>query len=117
MAEALKQSVIVTGAASGIGRAIAGALGRAGASVVLADVDAPALARARGELADDGARVHAIAADVTRSDEVDGMVAQAFLDAGPVTGLVNCAGVYPVTPFLELRPEEWDRVLAINLRG
>jgi NAD(P)-dependent dehydrogenase (short-subunit alcohol dehydrogenase family) len=45
------------------------------------------------------------------------MAAQAFREAGPVTGLVNCAGVYPNTAFLDLRPDEWDRVLAVNLRG
>lgn len=111
------ETVLVTGAASGIGRALVEALARDGARVILSDVDAPGLEKARAELAASGARVWAIPADVTRPDEVARMAARAFEEAGPVTGLVNCAGVYPVTPSLELGPDEWDHVLAVNLRG
>jgi NAD(P)-dependent dehydrogenase (short-subunit alcohol dehydrogenase family) len=108
------RTVIVTGAASGIGRAIAGELSRRGTPVVLCDVDVPGLAHARGEI---GAGAFAVRADVTDPAEVERMAEEARRVAGPIAGLVNCAGVYPVTPLLELTPGEWDRVLAINLRG
>ncbi len=111
------QVVLVTGAASGIGRALAEALAARGAGLVLADVDGPGLEAAGRRLADGGAPVHAIACDVTRADEVERLAARALAEAGPVTGVVNCAGIYPVTPFLDLPVEEWDRVLGVNLRG
>jgi len=109
--------VIVTGAASGIGRALAEALGRRRAPVVLCDVDAAALDNVRRGIVDEGGRAWAIAADVTEPAQVEGMATEAVRAAGPPGGLVNCAGVYPVTPFLTMGAEEWDRVLAVNLRG
>ncbi len=112
-----EQVVLVTGAASGIGRALAEALGRRGARLVLCDVEARALGKVAADLSNTGRHVHAIACDVTRADDVERLALRAFDDAGPVTGLVNCAGIYPVTRFLDLSPAEWDDVLAVNLRG
>lgn len=110
----LTRAVLVTGAASGIGRALAEALGRRGTPVVLCDVDAGGLEAARREM---GAGALAVRADVADAADVERMVAEAHRVAGPIGGLVNCAGIYPVTPLLELTAEEWDRVLAINLRA
>jgi NAD(P)-dependent dehydrogenase (short-subunit alcohol dehydrogenase family) len=107
-------SVLVTGAASGIGLALAQALARRGTPVVLSDVDGAGAAAAAGKI---GGRAWAIAADVTRPDDVERMVADARRDAGPLGGLVNCAGIYPNTPFLDTSVAEWDRVLSVNLRA
>lgn len=107
-------AVLVTGAASGIGRALAGELGRRGTPVVVCDIDVAGLDSVRREI---GAGAWAVGADVTKPDEVERMVAEARRVAGPIGGLVNCAGIYPVTPLLELSAEEWDRVMAVNLRA
>jgi NAD(P)-dependent dehydrogenase (short-subunit alcohol dehydrogenase family) len=107
-------AVIVTGAASGIGRAIAEALGRRGTPVVLWDKDAAGVETVRGAI---GAGAWAASGDVTAPADVLRMAAESRRAAGPIGGLVNCAGIYPVTPLLELAVEEWDRVLAVNLKA
>jgi NAD(P)-dependent dehydrogenase (short-subunit alcohol dehydrogenase family) len=117
MGELSARAVLVTGAASGIGLALAQALARRGTPVVLGDVDAAGASAAARKITGDGGRAWAIGADVTQPADVERMVAEARRDAGPFGGLVNCAGIYPNTPFLELSAREWDRVLAINLRG
>lgn len=109
-----RRAVVVTGAASGIGRAIAEALGRRGTPVVLADLDAAGLETVRRTI---GPAASAVVVDVTRPEDVERLAADARRTAGPIGGLVNCAGIYPVTPLLELSAAEWDRVMAINLRA
>jgi NAD(P)-dependent dehydrogenase (short-subunit alcohol dehydrogenase family) len=111
------RAVLVTGAASGIGRALAEALARRGTPVVLCDVDGAGAEAAAGKIAAAGARAWPIAADVTEPVDVERMVGEARRQAGPLGGLVNCAGIYPNTPFLDVSADEWDRVLAVNLRG
>jgi NAD(P)-dependent dehydrogenase (short-subunit alcohol dehydrogenase family) len=111
------RAVLVTGAASGIGRALVEALARRGTPVALCDVDARGVETAAGKITAGGGRACAIAADVTREADVERMVDAARREAGPLRGVVNCAGIYPNTPLLETTAEEWDRVLAINLRG
>lgn len=106
--------VLVTGAASGIGRAIAQELGRRETPVVLCDIDGAGLEKARGAVA---GTAWGVRGDVTNPGDVERMVAEARRAAGPIGGLVNCAGIYPVTPLLELSADEWDRVLAVNLRA
>lgn len=110
----LTRAVLVTGAASGIGRALAEELGRRGTPVVLCDVDSAGIESVRERI---GPGAWAVTADVTRADEVERMAAEARTVAGPIGGLVNCAGIYPVTPLLDLSVEEWDRVMAVNLRA
>jgi len=108
------RAIIVTGAASGIGRALAEELGRRGTPLVLCDLDATGLETVRAKI---GGRASTVSADVTKRDDVERMAAEARRVAGPIGGLVNCAGIYPVTPLLDLSVDEWDRVMAVNLRG
>ncbi len=102
--------VVVTGAARGIGRAIAVALHREGADLVLVDRDGAALCEVAG-------LGTCVTLDVTDTAAVQAW-ADALVARTPVAGLVNNAGVLgPVGPAVELGLEEWDRVLAVNLRA
>jgi NAD(P)-dependent dehydrogenase (short-subunit alcohol dehydrogenase family) len=104
--------VLVTGAAAGIGLAISRKLRSLGTTVVMCDKDGPALDAAVRGLGGNGQEAIAVPGDVTDTVTI-GRVAEA---AGPLDGLVNCAGMYPVTSLLELSSDEWDRVLSLNLR-
>ena len=105
---------LVTGGASGIGRAAARVLVERGASVALADRDADRLAEAARDV---GAIATAVV-DVRDADAVRGAVTAIARDlGGPPVVLVNAAGIYRVTALDDLRPGEWDDVLSTNLRG
>jgi 2-hydroxycyclohexanecarboxyl-CoA dehydrogenase len=105
---------LVTGAASGIGQAIAERLAEEGARVAVSDLsrhDADATA------ADLGQPAIGVALDVTSDDSIRRAVEEVHERLGPIDVLVNNAGWDVLEPFLDSRPETWDRVLAINLRG
>jgi NAD(P)-dependent dehydrogenase (short-subunit alcohol dehydrogenase family) len=110
--------VLVTGAASGIGRATAEALAGMGARLVVSDIDADAGAAAASALRDGGAEAHFVAADVADEESTASLVAATVDAYGRLDGAANCAGVggghaethdYPV--------DVWDRIVAVNLRG
>lgn len=105
---------IVTGAGKGIGRATALAFGREGASVAVVDLDAEAGEAVATEL---GERGRFIRADVTRSDEVEAAVAGVSAAFGGVDILHNNAGIQHYGDALETTEDEWDRVLAVNLKS
>ena len=105
---------LVTGAARGIGCSIASALIQRGASVALVDIDAPALEAATRAL---GEHATAAAADVSRLADVQHAVEDAVAQFGGLDILVNNAGICPVTSFDKITEQEWDRVMAINLKG
>jgi 3-oxoacyl-[acyl-carrier protein] reductase len=105
---------VVTGAASGLGRAVAGGLVREGARVVLGDIDKAGLERTAGELGD-AARSHRT--DVARRADVAGLFRVCDEAFGPVEILVTCAGIISSAPLAVMTEEEWDRVLAINTKG
>lgn len=113
--KAAKQRVaIVTGAGRGIGRATAQALAEGGASVAMVDVqELTDLAKPIGSLT----RTLAIRTDVTQPAEVQRAVEATVAAFGRLDILVNNAGICPLTPFAEISPDEWDRVLAVNLKG
>lgn len=110
--------IIVTGAASGIGRAIALSLAANGAAVAAADLKAPeATAEA---ICSAGGRAIALAADVTRADQVDEMVASSLRELGGLDGLVNNAGMYSSIvprPFEQIDTDEWRRLFEVNVFG
>lgn len=118
MEQSLKGKVaIVTGAGRGLGRAMAGALAAAGAKVAVA-------ARTRAELdgfvaeqAESGREALAVPTDITDAAAVDHMVDATVDHFGKLDILVNNSGIVVTTPLLELEPDEWDLIMATNLRG
>ncbi len=106
------QVALVTGGAGGIGGAVTRALLERGATVVCADRAAPA-----APPGDAGRRFDAVAFDVSRRDEVERVVRDALQAHGRLDVLVNVAGVVSFGPAATLAESEWDRVLAINLKG
>ncbi len=107
-------TAVISGAARGIGLAIATALHQAGATVVLADIDLDTATRSAAQL---GPRALALPLDVASvkscRDLVDAVVAQ----AGQVDILVNNAGICPIRPIDEVDVEHFDQIIAVNLRG
>ena len=109
---------LVTGAQQGIGRAIALAFAREGADVVVNYLDDVAAAeRVAADARKAGARAVIMQADVSRVEEGQALVARAVKELGGLDVLVNNAGVYPRSPFLELSERDWDHVLDVNLKG
>jgi NAD(P)-dependent dehydrogenase (short-subunit alcohol dehydrogenase family) len=109
---------LVTGAASGIGRATAALLAERGAAVACLDVNADGLAETTAAIEGRGGRAAALAADVTDLAAVEAAVTQAAAELGGLDAVANIAGVGDFTgDVAELAPEEWARVLAINLTG
>ena len=104
----------VTGAARGIGLAVATALHQRGASVAMADVDPLALETATQALSQG---VLALEADVSRQTDVRRAIERAVDHFGALDILVNNAGICPLRDFADVTEEEWDRVLDINLKG
>ncbi len=109
---------LVTGGQQGIGRAIALALAREGADVVLNYLDDPdAAAGVAKEIRDAGRRCLPVQGDVSRAADVAALVDAAERGMGPVDTLVNNAGIFPRAPFLDVTEAEWDRVHGVNLKG
>jgi len=106
---------VVTGAAQGIGHAIARRLTEEGARVAIIDIDAAGAARAAADI---GSRTLAIPADVSREQDVDRAFAQVVEETGRLDILVNNAGIVGTdTPVCDLQVDDWDHVLGINLKG
>ena len=111
------QVAIVSGAARGIGLAIAEQLACAGASVALVDVNESLVRESARRLGADGRTVLSIAADVSVGLQVQAAVETVMGAWGRVDILVNNAGICPLTPADQITEAEWDRVLAVNLKG
>ncbi len=108
------QVAIVTGAARGIGRAVAHRLANDGAAVAVFDRDGEAAHAAKAGIGD---RATAYEVDVTDEVRVNETVSAVLAERGRIDVLVNNAGIYPHTPFGELTFAEWRRVLSTNLDG
>jgi 2-deoxy-D-gluconate 3-dehydrogenase len=111
------KAAIVTGAAKGIGQAVAYRLAEAGASVVIADTDEAAAIKTAAQLNDKGQPAVAIKADVADEKDVKRMIGECTSVFGGVDILVNNAGIYPSSTIERMTPAEFDRVLQVNLRG
>src|SRR2546422_10183255 len=108
---------VVTGGSSGIGRAIAGALARAGASVVIVARKEAELATTVGELDAEGCPAAWVSADLGIRDSVRAAAEEAVEAFGEPDILVNCAGVNLRPPMSELSEEVWDTTMAVNLEA
>jgi 2-hydroxycyclohexanecarboxyl-CoA dehydrogenase len=108
---------IVTGAAQGIGRAIASRLADEGAKVALADIQFESAERAASEIRSAGASAIGVALDVTRLADAIAAADRVELELGPIDILVNNAGWDVLMPFVETTPDLWDKIIAINYRG
>jgi 3-oxoacyl-[acyl-carrier protein] reductase len=108
---------VLTGAASGIGRATALVLSGAGATVVLGDIDGPGVEATVKEIDRRGGNAVGVEMDVTRRADVDALVARAIGDYGRLDVMGNIAGVRSDGPVVDITDAEFERVLDINLRG
>lgn len=118
MKEFKDKTAVVTGAASGIGRALAEKFAAEGMKVVLADIEEEALAKVEREMKEDGATVLAVRTDVSKGAAVEQLADKTFEAFGAVHVLCNNAGVSPVTgASWELTEADWKWVLGVNLWG
>jgi len=108
---------IITGGARGIGKAIALTFIREGANVALVDVDKGVLEAARDEIQKSSRKILAIPCDITKSAEVKAMVAQVHKAFGRIDILVNNAGIIRRGTIETVTEEDWDQVIAVNLKG
>src|SRR4051794_40263088 len=108
---------IVTGAAQGIGRAIAEGLAREGAAVVVADLQKEKATATAAAISASGAQAVAVEANVTRLADVTAMVETTVKTFGRLDILVNNAGIAMVKPFFDETEADWDRQLAVNLKS
>ncbi len=106
------RTVLITGAASGIGAATVRRLAGDGAKLVLVDVDGAGVEKLAAELGQ-----VAVKADVTRGEDIERMLEEPYRRWGRLDVLFNNAGVIRVQPMLEVTGEEWDRVMNVNLRA
>ncbi|MGH7789910.1 MAG: glucose 1-dehydrogenase [Candidatus Binatia bacterium] len=114
---ATSTAAFVTGAGSGIGRAIARRLAADGMGVAVADIDARRAAETEAVIRAAGGTAQAVRVDVTDFAAVRAAVAAAGDALGPIGVLVNNAGWDRLEPFVQNTPELWDRLIAINLKG
>ncbi len=113
----MSRVAVVTGAASGVGLAVARRLAAVGHRVALLDLDGDATARAAEDLRHTGASTVAAPVDVADRPAVDEAMAKVRSEFGPVEIAVTSAGVDEFRPFTEITAEAWDRILAVNLTG
>jgi 2-hydroxycyclohexanecarboxyl-CoA dehydrogenase len=113
-----RRVAIVTGAGSGLGRAIAHRLASDGLAVAVLDIDGEAAATVAGEITADGFEAVAYGdVDVSSRAQVDDAVARVRADMGPTLVLVNNAGIAGFREFEKITDEKWDRIMQVNLNG
>jgi len=111
------KTVVITGAARGIGAAIAARFAAEGARVAVADLDAEAAEKLALQLGSDDQPCAGFALDVADLDSIAALVNDVVDRLGPIDILVNNAGVDTIERFLDSKPETWDRLLSVNLKG
>jgi len=114
------RAIIVTGGGKGIGKVYVEELARAGARVLAADIDGAAAISVADALSAQGLQVKALATDIASEESTRAMAQAALERFGSIDVLINNASLMSVLPrrsWLEIPVEEWDRVMAVNLRG
>ena len=110
------RTVVVTGAAGGVGAATARRFAEAGATLILGDLNAVALEDLCGRLAA-LAEVHGVACDMTSVADIENLMAEAVEATGRIDVLVNAAGLWVEGPTETMSEADWDRVVDVNLKG
>ncbi|WP_340313447.1 SDR family NAD(P)-dependent oxidoreductase [Rhizorhabdus argentea] len=118
MTEQLQErSIIVTGAARGIGEGIACGLAASGALVTIADIDEQAAEKAANRIRHKGGRAIGVAANVVDRADVKGMLDAAQAAFGPLHGIINNAGIAQSRPFLDITEADWRMIMEVNSLG
>lgn len=117
MASSLEKIVLITGASSGIGEAIARVLAAAGATVVLGARRTERLERLAAEITAAGGVARVAALDVTKRDDVAKFAKGALAEFGRIDVIINNAGVMPLSPMASLKVDEWDQMVDVNIKG
>lgn len=112
------KTIIVTGSTNGIGKGIARRIASEGGNVVVNSYrDYENISDILEEITEDGGNAHFIRADIGNMEEVRDLIKKSVAHFGRVDGLVNNAGIQIRSPFVEVKEEDFDRVLAVNLKG
>ncbi|PQV47796.1 NADP-dependent 3-hydroxy acid dehydrogenase YdfG [Jejuia pallidilutea] len=109
--------IIITGASSGIGEATAKKLSKHGASVVLMARSKDKLEKLRDTITNNGGKAIAVSGDVTKSDDFKNAVSDTVKAYGKVDGLINNAGLMPLSFVEKLKTDEWDKMVDVNIKG
>lgn len=120
MGEFAGKVVVITGAARGLGKAFAEGFASVGANVVVADIDFEGAQATASELSSGGARALSCRVDVTDQASAQLLIETTMAEFGRVDVLINNAAIYANltrAPFAEIDPSEWDRVMAVNVKG
>ena len=108
---------VIIGGAGELGGALSAGLGQAGASVVVADVGEDACKNRVRQLRNVGITASYCTVNITERDSIRQLLAESLKITGKVDMLVNCAGINVGTSFLEVNPNQWDKIFAVNLKG
>jgi len=108
---------VITGAAQGLGKAIALALAAEGTKVVIADIDLEKADLVMEQIKADKGNGIAVRVDVSCSEDIDTLIGRAIKEFGRIDIVVNNAGICPRTDFEQISEQEWDKVLAVNLKS
>ena len=112
-----QRNAVVTGGASGIGRAISLRLASSGCDVAIWDLDGERAAKVAEEVKALGRRATALKVDVASFRDVEAAAARVRRELGPVTILVNDAGFGEIVPLAQMSESQWDRMIAVHLKG
>ncbi len=111
------KAVFVTGAGGGIGEAVARAFAASGAHVAVTDVNAEGAASVAASIRQAGGKAHGFGCDVSKTANVEEVVAAAESELGPIEILASVAGIFATSPVLDMTDELFDKILSVNTRG
>ncbi|OBX26462.1 NADP-dependent 3-hydroxy acid dehydrogenase YdfG [Gelidibacter algens] len=109
--------IIITGASSGIGEATAKKLSKHGASVILMARSEDKLKSLKDSITNNGGKALVVVGDVTKADDFKQAVSKAVATYGKVDGLINNAGLMPLSFVEKLKTDEWDKMVDVNIKG